>query len=121
MQTDQGDSLAVPFKPSKKILLEIDLCRIWLDRREEGEPEAKPCQNPSLSPFCSITATNANPQWVIAVPANPLARPHLAETPLIHPTLAQGIAMPTVDTQLGQSSTDLFPCYHLAARPASTH
>jgi hypothetical protein len=58
---------------------------------------------------------------VIAVPANPLARPHLAETPLIHPTLAQGIAMPTVDTQLGQSSSDLFPCCHLAARPTSTH
>jgi hypothetical protein len=85
------------------------------------EPEAKPCQNPSLSPFCSITATNTNPQWVIAVPANPLARPHLAEMPLIHPTLTQGITMPTVDTQLGQSSTDLFPCCYLTARPASTH
>jgi hypothetical protein len=43
MQTDKGDSPAVPFKPSKKILPEIDLSHIWLDRREEGEPEAKPC------------------------------------------------------------------------------
>jgi hypothetical protein len=41
--------------------------------------------------------------------------------PLIHPTLALRIAMPTVNTQLGQSSTDLFPSCHLAARPASTH
>jgi hypothetical protein len=121
MQTDQGDSPADLFKPSKKILPEIKPCRIWLDQREEGEPEAKPCQNPSLYPFCLITATNANPQWVIAIPANPLARPHLAEMPLIHPTLAQGIAMATVGTQTRQSSTDHRPSCHLAARPATTH
>jgi hypothetical protein len=55
-----------------------------------------------------------------AVSAGPLARPHLAETPLDHPMLAQGTAMATEDTRSRQSSTDHLLTRHLAASTVST-
>jgi hypothetical protein len=57
---------------------------------------------------------------VIAAPAGPLAQPHLAATTLVHPTLAQGIAMATEGTQARQCSTEHRPTHHLATSTVTT-
>jgi hypothetical protein len=55
-----------------------------------------------------------------AVSAGPLARPHLAEALLDHPTLAQATAMATESTKSRQSATVHLPSCHFATRSATT-
>jgi hypothetical protein len=82
MQTDQRDSPAYLFKAQHKILPEIDPCPIWLDRREEGEPETKPYQDPSPSPFCSTKPTpNGRSPLLLDSSPNPTSQRHHSSTP----------------------------------------
>jgi hypothetical protein len=70
---------------------------------------------PEPSPPLLFDATPmANLQWAYVVSADHLARPHAIETACATPPTPVGVAMPTVDAQLGQDSTDNLQTCHLA-------